>query len=140
MKRYFVIVVLFFVSGFSYAQQDTSAVLKVVIEMRVSLVQKQEAVLEKLLHPAITFGHSSGWVQGRTDVFRDMKSGFLVYKAYDAQSTEITINGKYATVKERVAVEGNRNGTDFKMNLFVLQLWVKEKKGWKLLQRQSAKI
>ncbi len=36
-------------------------------------------------------------------------------------------------------VTGNKGGTDFKIKLFVLQQWIKTKKGWQLWIRQSAK-
>jgi hypothetical protein len=92
------------------------------------------------LHADIAYGHSNGWVQTKNDVLKDMKSGYLVYQKIDNQSTAIAINKNYATVKERIAVEGMRDGNAFKLNLFVLHLWVKTKSGWQLLSRQSTKL
>jgi len=31
------------------------------------------------------------------------------------------------------------NGTAFKLTLYIMQFWVKTKKGWQLIARQSAK-
>lgn len=140
MKRVFFLSFLLFVFCEAFSQRDTSAVLNAVTKLRSSLVTKDTVELRKLLHPSIAFGHSSGWVQTFTEIFSDMRTGFLVYGNLESQSLEISINGQYASVREKIAAEGTRDGKSFKLNLFVLQLWVKTKKGWQLLSRQSTKL
>lgn len=121
------------------AQQDSSKVLLAVDQMEKALVAKDSVTLLRLLHPSLVFGHSNGWTQSKSEVLSDMSRRFLIYERIDRQSLSISINKKYAHVKERILVEGNVNGTAFKLTLFVLQLWVDTKKGWQMLSRQSAK-
>jgi hypothetical protein len=122
------------------AQKDTASVLEAVNRLATALVSKDELALKPLLHAELAFGHSNGWVQNRSDVLKDMKSGYLVYRKINRQSIAIESGKKYASVRERIEVEGNRDGNDFKLSIFVLQMWVKTKKGWQLLSRQSTKI
>ena len=140
MKRNLFLFVSLFIWSAGFSQQDTTEVLKAVKALRYALVEKDSSVLKKLIHADIAFGHSTGWVQTKKEVLKDMKSGYLVYQQIDDQSTAITISKGYATVKERIAVKGVRDGNSFGLNLFVLHLWVKTKSGWQLLSRQSTKL
>jgi hypothetical protein len=134
--------IFLFVLFFTYTvlnAQDTTAVKQVVDRFEEALVKKDSAAIKKLLHKKALFGHSNGWVQNKDEVIRDMSSGYLVYKKIDQQSVSISIDDKYAVVKEWMEVTGNKGGTDFTIKLFVLQQWIKTKKGWQLWIRQSAK-
>ncbi len=140
MKRIAFLFPLLFVYRISIAQQDTTQVLHAVTMMERALVIKDSVQLEKLLHPDLSYGHSNGWVQSKREVLKDMSTGYLVYWKIENQATAITIKKRYATVKEKVLVEGEVNGSVFKLNLFVLQWWMKTKKGWQLMMRQSTKL
>ena len=130
--------ILFFTGG-SLIAQDTTAVKLAVDRLEKALVEKDSAVVKSLLHNKALFGHSNGWVQNKDEVIRDMNSGYLRYMVIDRQSISIKVDGKFAVLKEWMEVTGNKGGTDFKTKLFVLQQWIKTKKGWQLWIRQSAK-
>jgi len=130
--------ILFFTCG-SLIAQDTSAVKLAVDRLEKALVEKDSSVVKSLLHNKALFGHSNGWVQNKDEVIRDMNSGYLRYQMIERQSVSIKVDGKFAVAKEWMEVTGNKGGTDFKIKLFVLQQWIKTKKGWQLWIRQSAK-
>jgi len=137
MRKIFLFILFFTYTGLS--AQDTVAVKQVVDRLEEALVNKDSAAIKILLHEKALFGHSNGWVQNKDEVIRDMGSGYLAYKKIDQQSLSIRIDKKYAVVKEWMEVTGNKGGTDFTIKLFVLQQWIKTKKGWQLWIRQSAK-
>ena len=137
MRKIFLFVLLFTYTVVH--AQDTSAVKQVIDRFEKALVKRDSAAIMKLLHKKALFGHSNGWVQNKDEVIRDMGSGYLVYKKIDQQSVSIRVDKKFAVVKEWMEVTGNKGGTDFTIKLFVLQQWVKTKKGWQLWIRQSAK-
>jgi uncharacterized protein DUF4440 len=136
----YVFVILLFISCSCFAQKDTAAVLDAVMRMEKALVDKNKEVLEGLLHKDVAFGHSSGWVQTKKDVMKDMSSGFLVYAKIENNSIAIEAGKKKAIVKERITATGKRDNKDFELALFVMQVWVKTKKGWQLFARQSTKL
>ena len=140
MRRFIILSVLFFTYGISVAQQDTTEVLNALIKLEKALVEKNIDDLEKLLHPNLAYGHSNTWVQTKKDVLADLERGYTVYKSIDNRSLSISQDKKYASVKERILVGGSANGKDFSLNLFVLYMWVKTKKGWQLLSRQGIKV
>jgi hypothetical protein len=106
-----------------------------------ALLQKDEKILKAVLHKDLSYGHSNGWIQSKSDILNDFKSGKLVYNKIDNSSTAIiVINKEYATVKTNTNAEGAVNGTAFKLTLHIMQFWIKTKKGWQLIARQSAKL
>jgi hypothetical protein len=119
--------------------QDTLAVKQAVERLEKALVDKDSVEIKMLLHKKALFGHSNGWVQNRDEVISDMNRGYLLYQKIDQLSLSIKVDGKFAVVKEWMEVTGKLGGKDFTIKLFVLQQWLRTKKGWQLWIRQSAK-
>jgi hypothetical protein len=140
MMKKIIILILFFISAKCFSQKDTSAVLDAVLKLEKALVAKDTSMLSPLLHKDLVYGHSSGWTQTRKDVLNDMLSGFLVYNKIDNNSVLIDVSKEKAIVKERLVVNGVRDGKSFELTLFVMEVWLQNKKGWQLFARQSAKL
>lgn len=133
-------IALFFLSLAAFAQFDTVALKEVMNKLDQALLQKDEMTLKSVLHKEISFGHSNGWIQRKADVLGDFKDGKLTYNKIENNSSAIvSMSKKYATVKTNTNAEGVVNGNAFKLTLHVMQFWIKTKKGWQLIARQSAK-
>ena len=131
--------VLFLVNS-SFAQIDSVGLKNEMQKLDKALLQKDENVLRSVLHKDVSYGHSNGWIQSRSDILNDFTSGKLTYKKIENNSSAIvTITKKYATVKTNTNAEGVVNGTAFNLKLHIMQFWMKTKKGWQLIARQSAK-
>ena len=131
---------ILFVVNSSFAQVDSVGLKDAIQKLDKALLQKDEAVLSSVLHKEVSYGHSNGWIQSKSDILKDFKSGKLVYNKFENNSSAIvSISKKYATVKTNSNAEGSVNGTAFKLTLHVMQFWIKTKKGWQLIARQSAK-
>src|SRR5688572_25911796 len=139
-KLLFGFFVLFLVSN-SCAQVDSVGLKDVMQQLDKALLQKDEKVLQTVLHKVVSYGHSNGWIQSKSDILNDFTSGKLTYNKLENNSTAIVnISKKYATVKTNTNAEGVVNGTAFKLTLHIMQFWIKTKKGWQLIARQSAKL
>ena len=124
----------------SFAQADSVSLKMAMQNLDKALLQKDELVLKTVLNKDLSYGHSIGWIQSKGDVLNDFKSGKLVYSKIENNSSAIlSINKKWATVKTSTNAEGAVNSTAFKLTLHVMQVWMKAKKGWQLVARQSAK-
>ena len=132
--------VLFLVNS-SFAQVDSVGLKNEMQKLDKALLQKDENVLRSVLHKDVSYGHSNGWIQSRSDILNDFNSGKLTYNKIENNSSAIvTISKKYATVKTNTNAEGVVNGTAFNLKLHIMQFWIKTKKhGWQLIARQSAK-
>jgi hypothetical protein len=141
MMKLFFTIALFFTGLVAIAQTDSSSLKDALTGLDKALLSKDEKTLQQLLHKDVSFGHSSGWVQNRNDIFADFKSGKLVYHKLENSSVIIVSqNKKWATVRINTNAEGELDHKPFQLKLHVLQVWMKTKKGWQLLARQSAKI
>ena len=138
--RILFIISLFFTSLVVTAQVDSVSLKEAMGNLDKALLAKDETVLNTVLHKELSFGHSNGWIQSKGDILNDFKSGKLVYNKFENNSSAIVnIGKKYATVKTNTNAEGAVNGTTFKLTLHIMQFWIKTKKGWQLIARQSAK-
>src|SRR5215203_5098786 len=129
-----------FLFNSSFARIDSIGLKNAMQELDKALLQKDEAGLKLVLHDDLSFGHSNGWIQSKSDILNDFASDKVTYNKIENNSSAIVkINKKYATVKTNTNAEGVVNGTAFKLTLHIMQFWVKTKKGWQLIVRQSAK-
>ncbi|HMK19465.1 MAG TPA: nuclear transport factor 2 family protein [Chitinophagaceae bacterium] len=125
----------------SFSQIDSVGLRNAMQQLDKALLQKDEVVLKIVLHKEVSYGHSNGWIQSKDDILNDFKSGKLTYNNIENNSSAIVkISEKYATVKTNTNAEGLVNGTAFKLTLHIMQFWIKTKKGWQLIARQSAKL
>lgn len=125
----------------SFAQVDSIGLKDTMHKLDKALLEKDEVVLRSVLHDEVSYGHSNGWIQSKSDIINDFKSGKLVYNKIDNNSSAIVrISKNYATVKTNTNAEGAVNGTAFKLTLHIMQFWIKTKKGWQLIARQSSKL
>ena len=132
---------LLFIGFVVFAQIDSVGLKETMQKLDKALLQKDESVLKTVLHKDLSYGHSNGWIQSKSDVLNDFKSGKLVYNKIEINSSAIVnINKKWATVKTNTNAEGAVNGTAFKLTLHVMLFWMKTKKGWQLIARQSSKL
>jgi len=140
MKKLLFGSLVLFLFNSSFAQIDSVGLKNTMQQLDKALLQKDETVLKSVLHKDLSFGHSNGWIQTRSDILNDFANGKLTYNKFENNTSAIvTISKEYATVKTNTNAEGVVNGTVFKLTLHIMQFWVKTKKGWQLIARQSAK-
>ena len=139
--RLFLTLILFFTSLIVIAQADSVELKKAMQKLDKAILEKDSLVLSGVLHKDLSYGHSNGWAQTKKDFWNDFASGKVIYKKIENSNTTIAaINKKWATVRMNTSAEGKVNEKDFNVNLHVLQVWMKTKKGWQLVARQGAKI
>ena len=140
MSRILIIWLLLVSCSCLAGKPDTAGLKVAVSDLNLALIRKDSAVLKKLLHKKVTYGHSNGWVETKREVIEDLYNGKLVYNKIDQGNLEIVKEENTASVRTTADIEVLLNGKPIQMKLHVLQVWIKEKKGWLLLSRQSTKI
>jgi hypothetical protein len=139
--RIIVAICLFFSSLFAVAQADSISLKEAMIKLDKALLEKNYSTLQSVLHKDVSYGHSNGWVENKTDISNDLKTGKLVYNKIENSEMKIVSMGKkWATVRTNTEAAGSVNGTAFQLKLHVLQVWMNTKRGWQLLARQSTKL
>jgi hypothetical protein len=106
-----------------------------------ALVQRDTLTLNRLLHTGLSFGHSNGWLEKKTDLLRILKTEKVSYLTIDQVGTVVIQYQKKDLLSTRrdLDVTGLLEGKSFDSKLHALEVWIKERGKWQLLARQSVK-
>lgn len=139
--RFVVITICLLLSASCLAQADSVSLKQAIAQLDKALVAKDDGALSTLLDKKLSYGHSNGWVQTKSDIKNDFASGKLVYRKLESSGFRIEWIGKeWAVVRMETQAAGALNGNDFEMKMHVLQVWKMESKGWQLITRQSVRL
>ncbi len=120
------------------AQKTNDGVKNAVYAYNKALIAKDTAVLNKLLHTSLSYGHSNGWIEDKAAQKANLFNGTITYHQIEQPELQVTLAGNTATVRSNGSFD-----VDYKENkhivfdLHVMQTWVWKKGKWQLLNRQS---
>ena len=124
----------------TFAQQtDDEKLMATVKEFHQALVKKNTVSINQQTDKALSYGHSNGWVQTKTDLIKDFETGYISYQSFKEDSVVILINGTMANVRFVADIAAAMKGTSYNFHLKVLEVWAKKGKRWVLFARQAVK-
>ena len=130
-----------FLALLAISQADSITLKARVKELDQAMVSKDTAALNALLDKKLSYGHSNGWAQTKKEVLEDFTSGKLSYQKFESSGLTVpSLDKDWATVRMKLNTEGVVGGKAFVMEIYVMQVWKKDKKGWQLFARQGAKL
>ncbi len=136
--KLFITTLLIFVCSFCVAQ--TSFLKEASAKLDRALIEKDTIALKQLLHLSVSYGHSTGWVQTKADLTRDLRNGKMVYTSIENADAKWVVNKDWATRRSTTQVTYLLEGKEGNSKLHVLQVWMKANGRWQLIARQGAKI
>ena len=114
---------------------DEKAVLAAEKQYAEAMVKGDTAVLEKLLSDDLSYTHSNVLMETKADVLKAITSGKTKYKAIDFKTTQVRQYGDtIITNHSMVFAQPERVN-----NVYVTMVWVKQRGGWQLVQRQATR-
>jgi len=134
--RYFFLVAWCLCSLFVSGQKDRIEVITRLKELH--LVLNDRHALETLVHDSVSYGHSNGWIQTKSDLLRDAITKTL-YHSYAEDSIQVVISGNTAYARFVADIDVSLNGNRNKYHLKVLEIWIKEREKWMILARQATR-
>lgn len=141
MKYLFLFTLASFFSFASFAQtKEQKAVGAVVEKLRKAMVDADKPALESIAADSLSYGHSGGKVENKTEFVENIVSGKSDFVSIDLSEQIITVAGNNAIVRHVLNAATNDAGKPGTVKLRVLLVWVKEKGQWKLLARQAVKV
>ena len=139
MKTFFTILFsLLFVCSFAQ-QTDEEKLIVTVKEFHQALVKKNTVSINQQTDKALSYGHSNGWVQTKTDMIKDFETGYISYLGFKEDSIAVTMNESMANVRFVADIIATLKGSTNTFHLKVLEVWVKKGKRWILFARQAVK-
>ncbi len=120
---------------------DAAAVAVAVSALTKAMLGADKAKLESLVSDQLSYGHSAGKIENKSEFVDVIASKKSVYKRIDLTNQTVAVAGNNAIVRH--AWESESGTGDGKWNVSkigVLQVWQKDPGGWKLLARQAFKV
>ena len=141
-KTIFFVALLLLTSIVTFAQStDEKAVGEAVEKLKRAIVDVDEAVLNKLTSPMLSYGHSNGLLEDKKEFIRAITSGESHFTRLDISEQTVTISGDLAIVRHKLAGDTANKGKDpGQVKLGVLYAWQKVKGNWLLMGRQAYKL
>ncbi len=137
-----ILTILFLLTAFAGFSQPADEVnlAKTLREFHVALVNKNVVSINQQTDKALTYGHSNGWVETKSEMMKNLQSGYLAYKSYTDDSLSITLNGNLASARFVADVNVDMNGKPGQFHLKVLEVWQKKGNRWVLFARQATRM
>lgn len=113
-------------------------VKKVVYEYNTAVIAKDTNKLNSLLHDKLSYGHSNGWVETKSEQKDNLYNGTITYHEINQPELEVVLNGEIATVRGNGIFDVDyKEYEHLSFDLNVMQTWVWEDDRWQMLNRQS---
>ena len=105
------------------------------------MITKKYDSLDLILDSQIKFIHSNGWIQSKTEMIDDLKSGKLNYTAITIEESSAQLYNQTVVVIGKGTFKGLMpDKSEFNIHLLYTEVYVKTKKQWRLVSRQATKI
>ena len=105
-----------------------------------AMTQKDIPFLEKVLSDKLTYSHSNGLVETKSEHLENIRSGGIVYQQLEPEKNNIKVFGRTAVVHGIVRVRGIFKKKHFKIRLAYTDVYIKRKGKWRLVAWQSTKL
>lgn len=142
MKRILLFIVCVFALTVSLSAQtkQEKAVAAAVDQLKAALISGNKADLEAIAADKLSYGHSSGKIQNKTEFVEVLANGTSDFVTIELTDQTISVVGKTAIVRHKLAAKINDGGKPGSVNLGVMLVFQKESGSWKLLGRQAFKL
>jgi hypothetical protein len=132
--------IIFLSLTISAQSSEEKAVAVSVETLHKAMIDADQSTLDKITAKELSYGHSNGKVDNKTDFIGNIVGEKNDFKSIDISNQHITIADDIAIVRHSFNAEILSDGKISSVKLSVLLIWKKEKHAWKLIARQAVKI
>ena len=122
------------------AQSANQEVENAVEFLKQAMISGNQKDLESIASADLSYGHSSGKIQNKTEFVNGIASGASDFVSIDLSDQTIIVKGRTAIVRHKLYAKTNDGGKPGEVKLGIMLVFAKEGKAWKLLARQAYKI
>lgn len=131
---------LFAFSAYGQNSQTSSAVEETVNTIYMAMVDKDETTLKNLTADKLTYGHSSGTLEDKTQFIDAVINGSFDYISITPEEQKIIMSGDVALVRHIFVTNALNDGKPTDVRIGNLMTFQKQNGKWKLLGRQAYKL
>jgi ketosteroid isomerase-like protein len=141
MKYLSLLALVSLISLSSIAQsKDYKAVAAAVEKLKQAMISGERSALENIASDSLSYGHSGGKVETKTEFVEAIASGKSDFVTIDLSEQTISVKNGVGVVRHVLNATTNDGGKPATVKIKILLVWAKEKGQWKLLARQAVKL
>jgi len=122
------------------AAGDESAVADAEEALRNAILSQDKAKLDALTAAELSYGHSDGRVQNKTEFIDGVMNRKATVKSLTFPDMKVALAGEVAIARHLYVSESELDGKTNSVRIGVLAVWLKQGGSWKLLARQAYKL
>lgn len=136
-----IIYFLLFLS-FGLNAQNLTQLSNTIKQLDNSLIKKDTAALNLILHEKVSVTHSNGFTENKLKMMENTVSSFIKYNKIEQQKEAeyLELNDESYIAYRFVNVKGIYDVYDFEVHLRLMEVWVWEDSRWQLIGRQSLEL
>lgn len=104
------------------------------------LISEQYDSLAALFNDNIEYIHSNGWIENKTEIIADLKSGKLNYKRVEVSEVKVRVSKNVAILTGKGVFFVTMDNKDLEIKLLYSEVYIKEKGKWLLTHRHANKL
>jgi hypothetical protein len=142
LKLSLVIIMSLMIQNIACSQSPAEKEVAAAVEkLKTLMITPDKAELEKLVSDKLSYGHSGGNIENKTQFVETFVSGKSDFLDITLSDQTITVSDNTAIVRHNLDANTNDPGKGpGKVNLHIMTVWQKQGGSWKLLARQAVKI
>lgn len=137
------LLILFALNVFSACGQTSQTTAEVgakVAALYEAMIDKDEMALKNLTADKLTYGHSSGTLENKTQFIDAVINGPFDYLSISPEEQKIILSGDVALVRHIFVTHALNDGKPTDIRIGNLMTFQKQNGEWKLLARQAYKL
>jgi hypothetical protein len=103
------------------------------------IAQKTDLLFE-LLDEDLTYIHSNGWIETKSEVIENINSGKLKYHSVEIQRADVRYIDQVAILTGEAIFTVSLDGQPLKLTLVYTEVYVQEGDNWRLTARHAARV
>jgi ketosteroid isomerase-like protein len=141
MKKLHLLSLLLLLSlGVMAQSKDEKAVAAAIETLKKAMIDGDRTALTDIADEHLTYGHSSGKVENKTEFVESIASGKSDFVKIDLTEQTISVDKDVALVRHTLNADIKDGGVPNTIKLKILLVFHKEKGQWKLVARQAVKL
>lgn len=140
-NRIYLLMLSFLVYTSANAQKPDREIESSIETLNKAMISPDKSLLEKLTAEDLSYGHSTGAIQNKSEFIKEVLSGPVkFFQIENANQVIIVTDNTTAIVRNICSIKGTRDGAPLDLKIGILMIWIKKGDGWKLLARQGYKL
>ncbi len=121
------------------ASPTETAVLGAMDTWRQATMKKDKGLFEKVYHPGLTYGHSSGLLETKAQAIEHVLTNKVTYEGIDLTDSTVKVHGSTAVLTGKMEMRQRNDDKVNVVNLVYLTVWTRTPAGWQMLARHATR-